>query len=250
MKAKWRIKTDRAVDDAKTKEERQAEARLSTAEAELTAEAERQPATAEAERRAQAEQVSAAAQSVGQTDRHPGAVGGGEGAGWNMGDEFAELFAQQRAVQTERHTGAGEDEGGEAANDDRKGEKDEKQADEEEEGKGGKYGRPWMWAAAATIVVGLFLGPSLMPVLDGVKSKFKPKEALTVQQEVLYVGIDMANIRGEASSNSRIIARVAYNSKVTGIKRKGSWVRVITDGAKKPVGWIHSSLLRPQNPRQ
>ena len=250
MKAKWRIKTDRAVDDAKTKEERQAEARLSTAEAELTAEAERQPATVEAERRAQAEQVSAAAQSVGQTDRHPGAVGGGEGAGWNMGDEFAELFAQQRVVQKERHTGAGEDEGGEAANDDRKGEKDEKQADEEEEGKGGKYGRPWMWAAAATIVVGLFLGPSLMPVLDGVKARFKPKETFIVQEEVWIVESDMANIREKASSNSRIIARVAYNSKVTGIKRKGSWVRVITDGAKKPVGWIHSSLLRPQNPRQ
>ena len=256
MKAKWRIKTDRAVDDAKTKEERQAEARLSTAEAELTAEAERQPATAEAERRAQAEQVSAAAQSVGQTDHHPGAVGGGgeagaeegaeTGAGANMADEFAELFSQQRVVQKERHTGTGEDEGGEAANDDQ----DEKQEDEEEEGKGGKYGRPWMWAAAATIVVGLFLGPSLMPVLDGVKARFKPKETFIVQEEVWIVESDMANIREKASSNSRIIARVAYNSKVTGIKRKGSWVRVITDGAKKPVGWIHSSLLRPQNPRQ
>ncbi|MCH9051074.1 MAG: SH3 domain-containing protein [Proteobacteria bacterium] len=247
MKANWRTKTDKAVDDAKTKGERQAETRLSAAEAELTAEAERQLATAEAELRAEAEQVSAAAhaQSVEQTDRHPGAVG--EGAESNMADEFAELFAQQRAGQTERHTRAGEDEGPEAANDDHKGDKDEKQADEEE-GKGGKYGRPWMWAAAATIVVGLFLGPSLMPVLDGVKSKFKPKETLIVQEEVLIVETDMANIRGEASSNSRIIARVAYNSKVTGIKRKGSWVRVITDGAKKPVGWIHSSLLRPQHP--
>ena len=258
MKAEWRIKTDKGVDDAKTKWERQAETRLSAAEAELTAEAERQLVTAEAERRTQAEQVSAAAhaQSVEQTDRHRGAVSGAEEAGAdvgaesNMADEFAELFAQQRTVQTERHTRAVEDECPEAANDDQKGDKDEKQADEEEEGKGGKYGRPWMWAAAATIAVGLFLGPSLMPVLDGVKAKFKPKEALTVQEEVLYVETDMANIREKASSNSRIIARVAYNSRVTGIKRKGSWVRVITDGARKPVGWIHSSLLRPQNPHQ
>jgi hypothetical protein len=249
MKAEWRIKTDKGVDDAKTKWERQAETRLSTAEAELTAEAERQLATAEAEWRAEQVSAAAPAQSVEQTDRHPGAVGEGEGAGSNMADDFAELFAQQRTGQTEGHTRAGEDEGPEAANDDQKGDEDEKQADEEE-GKGGKYGRPWMWAAAAAIVVGLFLGPSLMPVLDGVKAKFKPKEALTVQEEVLYVETDMANIREKAFSNSRIIARVAYNSRVTGIKRKGSWVRVITDGARKPVGWIHSSLLRPQNPHQ
>jgi uncharacterized protein YgiM (DUF1202 family) len=132
-------------------------------------------------------------------------------------------------------------------NDDQKDDKDEKQADEEE-GKDGKYGRPWMWAAAATIVVGLFLGPSLMPVLDGVKARFKPKETYLVREEVWIVETDMANIREKASSNSRIIARVAYNSRVTGVKRKGSWVRVITDGARKPVGWIHSSLLRPQHP--
>ena len=219
----------------------------------MTAEAERQLATAEAEWRA--EQVSAAvhARSVEQTDRHPGAVGGGgeadaeEGAGSNMAAEFAELFAQQRTGQTEEHTRAGEDEGPEAANDDQKGDKDEKQADEEE-GKGGKYGRPWMWAAAAAIVVGLFFGPSLMPVLDGVKARFKPKETYLAREEVWIVESDMANIREKASSNSRIIARVAYNSRVTGVKRKGSWVRVITDGARKPVGWIHSSLLRPQNP--
>ncbi len=165
-----------------------------------------------------------------------------------LGDEFAELFTQQRAVQTQRHAGAGEDEGSEAANDDQEGDKDEKQADEEEEGKGGKYGRPWMWAAAAAIVVGLFLGPSLMPVLDGVKAKFNPKETYLAQEEALIVESDMANIREKASSNSRIVARVAYTSRVTGIKRTGSWVRVITDGARKPVGWIHSSLLRPQNP--
>jgi uncharacterized protein YgiM (DUF1202 family) len=162
-----------------------------------------------------------------------------------LGDEFAELFTQRRAVRMQRHTGAGEDEGSEAANDDRKGDKDEKQADEEE-GKGGKYGRPWMWAAA--IVVGLFFGPSLMPVLDGVKAKFNPKETYLAQEEALIVESDMANIREKASSNSRIVARVAYTSRVTGIERKGSWVRVITDGARKPVGWIHSSLLRPQNP--
>ncbi len=246
--AEWQAEAEKRLAEAKAGWEQETARRLSEAEAELTAEAERQLATAEAELRAEAEQVSAAAhaQSVEQTDRHPGAVG--EGAESNMADEFAELFAQQRAGQTERHTRAGEDEGPEAANDDQKGDKDGKQADEEEEGKGGKYGRPWMWAAAATIVVGLFLGPSLMPVLDGVKARFKPKETYLAQEEVLIVESDIANIREKAYSNSRIIARVAYNSRVTGIKRKGGWVRVITDGARKPAGWIHSSLLRPQNP--
>ncbi len=142
---------------------------------------------------------------------------------------------------------ADEDEDAEAVNDDREGDKDEKQADEKEEGKGGKYGRPWMWAAAATIIAGLFFGPSFMPLLDGVTARFKPKETYLAQEEALIVEADIANIREKASSNSRIIARVRYNSRVTGIKRKGSWVRVITDGARKPVGWIHSSLLRPQN---
>jgi len=245
VKAEWQAEAEKRLAEAKAGWEQETARRLSEAEAELTAEAERQLATAEAELRAEAEQVSAAAhaQSVEQTDRHPGAVG--EGAESNMADEFAELFAQQRAGQTERHTRAGEDEGPEAANDDHNGDKDEKQADEKEEGKGGKYGRPWMWAAAATIVVGLFFGPSLMPVLDGVAARFKPKDA---QEEVLIVATDIANIREKAYSNSRIIARVAYNSRVTGIKRKGGWVRVITDGARKPAGWIHSSLLRPQNP--
>ena len=167
-----------------------------------------------------------------------------------MADQFADLFAQQHTGQMGRQTNDGEDEDPEAANDDQKGDKDGKQADEEEEGKGGKYGRPWMWAAAATIAVGLILGPSLMPVLDGVKARFEPKQTYVAQEEVWFVESDMANIREKASSNSRIIARVAYNSRVTEVKRKGSWVRVITDGASKPVGWIHSSLLRPRDPYQ
>ena len=167
-----------------------------------------------------------------------------------LADEFAELFARQHTAQMDAPTRVGEDEDPEAANDDQKGDKDEKQAVEEEEGKGGNYGRPWMWAAAAAIVVGLFFGPSFMPLLDGVKAKFNPKETYLAQEEALIVETDMANIREKASSNSRIIARVAYNSRVTGVKRKGSWVRVITDGARKPVGWIHSSLLRPQNLHQ
>ncbi len=263
--AEWQAEAEKRLAEAKAGWEQEAERQLSAAEAEWRAEADKRQGSvkadrqaeeeerlsaAEAEWQAEAEQVSAAAhaQSVEQPDRHPGAVG--EGAESNMADEFAELFAQQRTGQTERHTRAGEDEGPEAANDDQKGDKDEKQADEEEEGKGGKYGRPWMWAAVATIVVGLFLGPSLMPVLDGVKARFKLKETYIAQEEVLIVESDIANIREKAYSNSRIIARVAYNSRVTGIKRKGGWVRVITDGARKPVGWIHSSLLRPQNPYQ
>ncbi len=261
--AEWQAEAEKRLAEAKAGWEQEAERQLSAAEAEWRAEADKRQGSvkadrqaeeeerlsaAEAEWQAEAEQVSAAAhaQSVEQPDRHPGAVG--EGAESNMADEFAELFAQQRTGQTERHTRAGEDEGPEAANDDQKGDKDEKQADEEEEGKGGKYGRPWMWAAVATIVVGLFLGPSLMPVLDGVKARFKLKETYIAQEEVLIVESDIANIREKAYSNSRIIARVAYNSRVTGIKRKGGWVRVITDGARKPVGWIHSSLLRPQHP--
>ncbi len=208
-------------------------------------------AAVEAEWQAQAEQLSAAAHahSVERTGRHPGAVYGGEEAGAeegaesSMANEFAELFAQQRTVQGEPHARAGEDEGPEAVNDDKRGDKDEKQADEEEEGKGGKYGRPWMWGAAASVVLGLYFAPSLAPVLDTLKSNFESKAPPVAEKEFFYVVTDVANIREKASTNSRIVSRVAFASKLTEVKRIGSWVKVITDGGKEPVGWIHASLL-------
>jgi uncharacterized protein YgiM (DUF1202 family) len=107
-------------------------------------------------------------------------------------------------------------------------------------------GRPWMWATAASIVLGLVFAPSLAPVLDSLKSKFEPEAPPAVETVTLYVETDIANIREKASTNSRIVSRVAFASKLTEVKRIGSWVKVVTDGGKEPVGWIHASVLTPR----
>ncbi|MCH7544685.1 MAG: SH3 domain-containing protein [Proteobacteria bacterium] len=123
---------------------------------------------------------------------------------------------------------------------------DPDRTDEKTAGVKRMFGRPWMWATAAAIGVGLVFASSLTPILDTVKSKLVPKEPPVAATEVLYVETDIANIREKASTNSRIVSRVAYASKVTGVQRRGPWVKVITDGGKEPVGWIHASLLTPR----
>ncbi|MCH7633894.1 MAG: DUF4115 domain-containing protein, partial [Proteobacteria bacterium] len=170
--------------------------------------------------------------------RHDAAdrVQGGDaevGAASGIGEEFAELFAQQQGV---------EDQGPEAAN----VQQDPDRTDEKTAGVKRVFGRPWMWATAASIVLGLYFASSLTPVLDTLKSKLEPKEPPVAETVMLYVETDIANIREKASTNSRIVSRVAYASKVTEVQRKGPWVKVITDGGKKPVGWIHASLLTPR----
>ncbi len=139
-----------------------------------------------------------------------------------------------------------EDQGPETAN----VQQDPNRTDEKTVDKKRMLGRPWMWATAASIVLGLVFASSLTPVLDTVKSKLEPKEPPVADTEILYVGTDVAIIREKASTNSRIISRVAYASKVTGVQRNGQWVKVITDGGKKPVGWIHASLLTPRKTRR
>jgi len=155
------------------------------------------------------------------------------GAASGIGEEFAELFAHQEDV---------EDQGPETAN----VPQDPNRTDEKTVDKKRLFGRPWMWATAASIVLGLVFASSLTPVLDTVKSTFEPKAPPVAENEILYVGTDVANIREKASTNSRIISRVAFASKLTAVKRKGNWVKVITDGGKEPVGWIHASLLAPR----
>ena len=200
--------------------------RLAAARAEWQAEADKNLAATRTKWSQQAAQLHGAA------DRVPG--GNAEaGAAPGIGEEFAELFAQQHGV---------EDQGPEAANVTH----DPNGTDEKTAGTKRMLGRPWMWATAACIVLGLYFAPSLAPVLDTVKSTFEPKTPPVADTEILYVGTDVANIREKASTNSRIISRVAFASKLTAVKRKGDWVRVITDGGKEPVGWIHASLLAPR----
>ena len=155
------------------------------------------------------------------------------GTASSMGREFAELFAQQQGV---------EDQGPEAAI----AQQDPNGPDETAAGMKRMLGRPWMWGAAASVVLALYFAPSLAPVLDTLKSNFESKAPPVAEKEILYVGTDVANIREKASTNSRIVSRVAYASKVTEVQRKGQWVKVITDGSKEPVGWIHASSLTPR----
>ena len=155
------------------------------------------------------------------------------GAASGIGEEFAELFAHREDV---------EDQGPETVN----VQQDPNRTDEKTAGVKRLFGRPWMWATAASIVLGLYFASSLTPVLDTLKSKLDPKEPPVAETVMLYVETDIANIREKASTNSRIISRVAFASKLTEVQRKGPWVKVITDGGKEPVGWIHASFLTPR----
>ncbi len=240
-KAAWQLKADERFASARTKWEQDAFERLSSLGAEWKAEADNRLAAARAEWQAEADKDLAAArtgwsqqaaQRYGAADRIQG--GNAEvGTASSIGEEFAELFTRQQGV---------EDQGPETAN----VQQDPNRTDEKTAGVKGTFGRPWMWATAASIVLGLVFASSLTPVLDTVKSKLEPKEPPVAETVILYVETDIANIREKASTNSRIVSRVKYASKVTGVQRKGPWVKVITDGGKKPVGWIHASLLTPR----
>ncbi|MCH9051059.1 MAG: SH3 domain-containing protein, partial [Proteobacteria bacterium] len=239
--AAWQLKADERFASARTKWEQDAFERLSSLGAEWKAEADDRLALARAEWQAEADKDLAAARSgwPQQAARRHGAadrVEGGNaegGAASGIAEEFAELFAQHQGVEDRRP---------EAAN----VEPDPKRTDEKTADVKRAFGHPWRWAAAASIALGLFFAPSLTPVLDTMKSILGPKEPPVAETVILYVETDIANIREKASTNSRIVSRVTFASKLTAIKRKGDWVRVITDGGKEPVGWIHASLLTPR----
>ncbi len=240
-KVAWQRKADERFASARTKWEQDAFKRLSALGAEWKAEADKRLAAARAGWQAEADNDLSAARTewsrqaarrYGAADRVPGGAAE-EGAAPGIGEEFAELFAQQQGV---------EDQGPEAAN----VQQAPSRTDAKTAGVKRVFGRPWMWATAASIVLGLFFALSLTPGLDTVKSKLESKAPPVAEKELLYVVTDVANIREKASANSRIVSRVAFASKLTGVKRRGSWVKVITDGGKEPVGWIHASLLAPR----
>ncbi len=240
-KVAWQRKADERFASARAKWEQDAFERLSSLGAEWKAEADNRLAVARAEWQAEADKDLAAARTEWsqQASRRPDAAdrvqraGDDKGTASSIGEEFAELFAQQQGV---------EDQGPEAAI----AQQDPNGPDETAAGMKRMLGRPWMWGAAASVVLGLYFAPSLAPVLDTLKSNFESKAPPVAEKEILYVRTDVANIREKASTNSRIVSRVAFASKLTGVKRKGSWVKVIIDGGKEPVGWIQAFLLAPR----
>ena len=240
-KVAWQRKADERFASARAKWEQDAFERLSSLGAEWKAEADNRLAVARAEWQAEADKDLAAARTEWsqQASRRPDAAdrvqraGDERGTASSIGGEFAELFAQQQGV---------EDQGPEAAI----AQQDPNGPDETAAGMKRMLGRPWMWGAAASVVLGLYLAPSLAPVLDTLESNFESKAPPVAEKELFYVVTDVANIREKASTNSRIVLRVAFASKLTGVKRRGSWVKVIIDGGKEPVGWIHAFLLAPR----
>jgi hypothetical protein len=240
-KATWQRKADERFASARAKWEQNALERLSSLGAEWKAEADNRLAVARAEWQAEADKDLAAARTEWsqQVARRPDAAdtvqraSDEKGTASSIGGEFAELFAQQQGV---------EDQGPEAAN----AQQDPNGPDETAAGMKRMLGRTWMWGAAASVVLGLYFAPSLAPVLDTLESNFESKAPPVAEKEFFYVVTDVANIREKASTNSRIVSRVAFASKLTGVKRKGRWVKVIIDGGKEPVGWIHAFLLAPR----
>ncbi len=70
-----------------------------------------------------------------------------------------------------------------------------------------------------------------------------PYMAIAIPGDILYVQVDVANMRQGGSLKDPVINWLKKGQKVTEIQRKGEWVEVVTDWQKMQTGWIHSSII-------
>ena len=63
--------------------------------------------------------------------------------------------------------------------------------------------------------------------------------------EELFVQVQQANIRAEASLRSRVLMRATKGDKLKVTGRSGKWVEVEKEGRG---GWINGKLLGPRAP--
>ncbi len=77
----------------------------------------------------------------------------------------------------------------------------------------------------------------------GFVSLMVPYVALSIPGDILYVQVDVANMRQGGSLKHPVINWLKKGHMVTEIQRKGEWVEVIADWEKMQTGWIHSSIV-------
>jgi hypothetical protein len=72
--------------------------------------------------------------------------------------------------------------------------------------------------------------------------------ALGAAGDVLMVTGNIVNVRSGPGTGHSVDLRVDRGQRVTEIARSGDWVRVGIEGSGGAEGWIHGSLLAPQEP--
>lgn len=77
----------------------------------------------------------------------------------------------------------------------------------------------------------------------GFVSLIVPYAAFSISGDILYVQVDVANLRQGDSLKQPVISWLKKGNKVIEIQRKGEWVEVVVDWTEGQTGWIHSSII-------
>jgi len=67
--------------------------------------------------------------------------------------------------------------------------------------------------------------------------------AFSAPGDILYVQVDLANLRQGGSLQRPVVDLLAKGHKLVVVQRQGEWVEVVADRAKGVKGWIHTSIL-------
>lgn len=70
-----------------------------------------------------------------------------------------------------------------------------------------------------------------------------PYAAFSISGDILYVQVDVANLRQGDSLKQPVVSWLKKGNKVIEIQRKGEWVEVVVDWTEGQTGWIHSSII-------
>ena len=107
------------------------------------------------------------------------------------------------------------------------------------------------WRAAAIVFcVGLAAAGGVQLLRSGADPKAVLDRVTSAQkstgQTLLYVRVDSAVVRAEASPQSAAMNSLSRNTAVQELRRRGDWVQIASPGSDKPLGWMHSTLLRTE----
>lgn len=83
---------------------------------------------------------------------------------------------------------------------------------------------------------------SIMFILGSMPLMF-PQTAFSIPGDILYIQVNVANLRQGESLKQPVISWLKKGHKVMEIQRKGEWVEVVTDWTEGQTGWIHSSII-------
>jgi hypothetical protein len=100
--------------------------------------------------------------------------------------------------------------------------------------------------AAALFCVGLVGAGVVQMVRTGADPRAVFERMTAANQDLLYVRAESAIVRASASSDATVINSLSRDTAIKELRRRGNWVQVALPGSDKPLGWMRSTLLRPE----